>query len=175
MSTQRTILVAGFVLAAGCASTQASRPSTQLAASHCGDLTERDARTASTLAAHNVERVEAIHATRYFNGQDHALHVTGANVYVAAAPGVSDAYLERVLSCYAAAGAGQPSGTDPLRVAGVSEVRVRSHGPSFEIAITGRDREAGEQILQQARALERSGGEVQIRQIAQSPSARTSF
>jgi len=80
----------------------------------------------------------------------------GARVLLAAAPGVTAEWLERIGECHIAnnAAQGYPQGAAPtaLDVRGAA-VHVSSVGDGFAVDITSYDRDAGREILRRARAL----------------------
>jgi hypothetical protein len=80
----------------------------------------------------------------------------GARVLLAAGPGMTAEWLERIGECYIAQSAarGYPAGagTSPLDVAG-AQIRVRSVGNGFSVDITSYDWKVGREILKRARAL----------------------
>jgi hypothetical protein len=80
----------------------------------------------------------------------------GARVLLAAGPGVTAEWLERIGECHIAqiAARGYPQGAaqSPLDVKG-AEVRVSSVGDGFAVDIRSYDWKAGREILRRARAL----------------------
>jgi hypothetical protein len=80
----------------------------------------------------------------------------GARVLLAAGPGVTAEWLERIGECHiaqnAARGYPQSAAASPLDVKG-AEVQVRSVGDGFAVDITSYDWKAGREILRRARAL----------------------
>lgn len=162
MRTRSTLFAFGFALAlAGCASAKPqARPST-LALSDCSNLGEQ---TAAELYAGKVTRVEPMYRQEFIARAVQPRYVAGAHLYVPAEPGVSRAYLERVLTCHAAKNAGSLSG-DPFGVAGVVKVGVSEAGPAMRIAVVGEDRAAGKEIWQRAVALAEQKGAVTVEQL----------
>jgi hypothetical protein len=81
---------------------------------------------------------------------------SGARVLLAAMPGVTAEWLQRIGECHIAqiAASAYLLGVvgSPLDVTG-AEVRVRSVGDAFEVDITSYDWKAGREILRRARAL----------------------
>jgi hypothetical protein len=148
--------------AAGCGATAQHTQSTRVAGLECGGLANNETQVAELVSPDRVHGVEPIHFQRvYWSGPQND-HVIGAKLYVPAEANMSEAYLERVLSCHAA-GATAAHPNDPLRVEGVRSVAVRAHGQRYEIAITGVDKRAGEEILQRAESLQ---GQVGVKQLA---------
>lgn len=166
-------IVAGLFVAAGIAGCGASaqHPTAQVAKSDCRGLTDLDAQIAGLYAPGNVQKVEPVYRQNYPHRDVKPREISGASLYVAAPPGVSEAYLERALSCHASGRATANHDGDPLRVPGVDDVDVTAAGPSMRIAITGFDREAADAILERARALEHHGGRVRVEQIAHGPAS----
>jgi hypothetical protein len=80
----------------------------------------------------------------------------GARVVLAAGPGVTAEWLERIGECHIAQNAarGYPQGaaSSPLDVIGAA-VNVSSMGDGFAVDITSYDLKAGREILRRARAL----------------------
>lgn len=92
--------------------------------------------------------------------------LAGAKLYVPAEKGVTDAYLHRVASCYAASSAAEAHPNDPLRPnGGIAAVDIESHRGSYAIAVTSEDEKTAEEIWQRAQALD-SQGAVEVEQVA---------
>lgn len=90
----------------------------------------------------------------------------GADVYLHAREGVDQTYAERVLSCHAAQRvASHPN--DPLvpESGSVSNVSVRSEGPSLVVRIESDDRATANEIWSRANAFASQGG-VTVQQVA---------
>jgi hypothetical protein len=160
------IAAAGMTSLLGCAHTQ-SNAQTQLAAAQCGELSTGDREFARNEALPRVDRVEPYkqHDMRTRATQQ-LTYTAGARLYVPAQQGWSAPYLERVLSCHAAA-SDSGAASDPFQVAGVSNVDVDSHGSRFVITIAGQTREAGSQIWQRAEALRDQNARVEVRQLSE--------
>jgi hypothetical protein len=83
----------------------------------------------------------------------HARHLVGADVRIAAEPGMTPEYLTVELRRYLSApGAGHPTSECVFGVEG-SHVEVRSAGDGFVFSITGPDTRSAEEILSRARRL----------------------
>jgi hypothetical protein len=159
------IAAAGFTSLLGCAHTQSSNP--QLATAQCGDLSTAEREFARNEALPRVERVEPYKLNDMRTRATQQLTYTaGARLYVPAQQGWNAPYLERVLSCHAAANdSGSPN--DPLQVAGVSNVNVDVHGSRYVITIAGQSREAGSRIWQRAESLRDQNTNVEVRQLSE--------
>jgi hypothetical protein len=172
MSITRSVLVAlGAMLSmVGCATTT----SQQLANNHtagrrCEALTDLDQRVQKLLSSNSIDRVEpAFHEVPHFAGPS-PLYVEGAAIYILADTDINDAYIERALSCYAAASSGPSLIEHPLRVEGIRSVSARAAGPTIRVSILGIDRASGEEIWKRTQALHETGGRVEVRQLSSAP------
>jgi len=175
MTIKRTLVAVGTAVAltACSAATRPAQAPTTLARASCGGIADLD-QEVSNLYASGVTRVDKLYLddpkgaapnTRAGTAQP-ARYMAGATLYVPAERGVSSAYLERVLSCHAAGRTASGHDQDPLRVAGVQDVNVREAGPELRIAIAGANADAGEAILQRARALSSRSGRVEVQQLS---------
>ena len=161
MRIRSTLFAFGAALAlAGCASSQQAKPS-QTALSDCSGLGER---TATDLYAGKIKHVEPIHRQEFLARAIQPRYVSGANLYIAAEPGMTRAYLERVLTCHATSGASSLQ-SDPLRADGVVKIGVSEVGPSMRIAVEGGDRRSGADIWERAVALRNQQGAVSVQQL----------
>jgi hypothetical protein len=134
---------------------------------NCAGVTDVERQVAALYAPGNIDRVEPVYRDEWKARAIQLHYVAGAKLYVAAPAGVSDAYLDRVLSCHAAA-ASSTAANDPLRAAAVKDVRVSTLGQHFVIHVEGVDREAGQAILQHAEALRDQSARVEVRQLSMS-------
>lgn len=160
------VMAALAVVFAGCAGAAAQQPRTELAtAGQCSGLDDIDQQVAE-LYANKISKVEPIHRTQFVARAIQPRYVAGAQLTVPAERGMTAAYLERTLSCHAAARTDAAHPNDPLRVEGVEDIDVEARGPSFRIAVTGLDRAAGKAIWQRARALEAQNTQVEVEQVA---------
>jgi hypothetical protein len=160
------IAAAGLTGLLGCAHSQASTPQ-RLATARCGELSAADRELARSVALPRVDHVEPYkrHDMRTRATQQ-LTYTAGARLYVPAQQGWSAPYLERVLSCHAAASdAGHAN--DPLQVAGVSNIDVDAHGSRYVITVAGDTREAGRQIWQRAETLRTQNAQVEVHQLSQ--------
>lgn len=161
----------GLALAAGgCATAASPGAKTQLAGAQCSTLSNADQHIAALYAPGHVDRVEPVYRTQFFARSTVVRYVSGAKLYVPAQEGVTQAYLERVLTCHAASSASQHE-NDPLRVANVRDVDVASQGQRFVIQIEGADRASGKTIFERAQALHRPSGSVEVRQLSAAPTS----
>lgn len=171
MFTRRiTLTLIGTLLAvAGCATTS-QVASHQVTGTRCESITDLDQRVHQLLAASNIEHVTpAYHQVPHFDGPK-PLYIEGAEIYIPAEAGINEAYLERALSCYAAAQSGTASAHHPLRAAGIRSISARESGQNFRVTIRGADRKAGEEIWKRAQALRNASGTIEIRQLSGAPS-----
>ena len=150
-----TLAVGSALTFVGCAGSQEHhRVASQLSAD-CSGLSG-DA-VAQVYAAGTVQNVKPVYRREFRARAIRPVFVSGAELQIPAQPAMTDAYLERALSCHAArdARAASEHAADPLRVQGVENVDVRSLGPVTSISITSTDQAAAKQILQHARTLGR--------------------
>jgi hypothetical protein len=160
------IAAAGCTSLLGCAHAQTS-PKAQLATAQCGELSTAEREFARTETLPRVERVEPYKRNDMRTRATQQLTYTaGARLYVPAQQGWNAPYLERVLSCHAAANEnGSPN--DPFQVAGVSHVNVDAHGSRYVITVAGKSREAGSRIWQRAESLRDQNTNVDVRQLSE--------
>jgi hypothetical protein len=159
------IAAAGLTSLLGCAHTQTSNQP-QLATAQCGELSTSEREFARNEALPRVERVEP-YKLRDMRARatQQLTYTAGARLYVPAQQGWNAPYLERVLSCHAAASE-NGSANDPFQVAGVSNVNVDTHGSRYVITIAGQSREAGRNIWQRAESLRDQNANIDVRQIS---------
>jgi hypothetical protein len=169
MDSQSKIFAIGLAaLAAACSSGQRLPP---VAMANCAGLPA--SQTAAELySPEKISRVEPIIRTQLIARATKRRYVIGADLYLPAEPGLNEAYLERALSCRATSAAGSGHPNDPLLAADVVDVDVTSVGPNMRVAIVGADREAGEAILQRARALRAGSADVTIQQLSSASPVR---
>lgn len=169
------VMAVGLALAiGGCGVAAQTRANTQIAGAQCGAISDLDQQVAALYAPGNVDRVEPMYRTQFVARAVQPRFVSGAKLYVPAQQGMSQGYLERVLSCHAASqSASHPN--DPLRVANVRDVDVQARGQRFVIQIEGADRKAGGEIYQRARALRAPASQVEVRQLSAVPGAGASL
>lgn len=154
--------VAVFATACGAAS---QRPeSTTVAGVQCGGV-DVEQQVAQLYAPGNVERVEPLYRTEVLARAIQPRYVSGARMYVPAQQGMTQGYLERVLSCHAASSASSHP-NDPMHAAAVRDVDVEARGQRFVIDIHGEGRSAGKQIFERARALRDGSSNVEVRQLS---------
>ena len=167
-----TIIAGLAVSVSACAAATQPRETARVSGLRCASLEGSERQVAELLRPGNVSKVEALqHEVNYY-GDVQPLYIAGAKLYVPAEPGLSEAYLARALSCHAAQTAsGVQHPNDPLRVAGVHRVDVRSSGQTFEIAIIGVDRDAGEAIWQRTQALRDASTQIQVEQLGSAASS----
>jgi hypothetical protein len=91
----------------------------------------------------------------------------GAELYMHAQPGLTKEYLQRSLSCHAAAG--RPTHpNDPLHptAGALKSLTVRSEGENFVVKAMGDSPAAGKEIWQRARSFTAPSSEVTAEQLA---------
>jgi hypothetical protein len=112
-------------------------------------------------AVAGVRQMEVSYSRQNWSGQ-----VTGAEVLVRATPSTSPEYLQRALICHAFGTGPAATPNDPLRPeGGLAEVRVRSHGHLYSVALLGNGVRASKDIVARASAMLGSGGEVKVRDV----------
>lgn len=165
-----TILLALVVVSAGCAGAAQSAPRSPVASANCSGLGNLEPQVAELLSPANVQRVEPLYRSEHRARAIQLRYVSGAKLFVPAQSGLTEGYVERALSCHAvSARSSQPN--DPLTVANVHDVDVRTRGPLLEIQIEGANREAGKQILERANALRDPSAQVEVRQLSSTQKA----
>jgi hypothetical protein len=159
----KTSFIAGIVsaLAISCASSH-GQPREIAASAGCrslGDASQTVAAVLSPEVVYGAERVDV----------DRRISVTGTQpgslLYLRATSGMSQEYLERVLSCHAAYGRAI-SASDPFhpQSGGVAQVQVASSGPGYSVRVVGEDARTDREIWRRARELAYST--VQAEQLA---------
>lgn len=164
MGIRTTLVIAStFSLMAGCAAgtsqQHTSQPTAQCAA--LGDVSGQVA----DIYANKVSAVKPVKRTEFKARAIQPKVIAGAELYVPGERGMSEAYLDRMMSCHAASNTPSQHPNDPLRAAAIEGVEVDSVGSHYRVTITGRDRAAGEAIWQSARTLDPSST-VHVQQIA---------
>ena len=163
-----TLCTAALMSAALCACATATQQP-RMASTNCSGLQASET-VRSLYAPGNIQKVEPIQTTQFLARAIQPTYIAGANLYVAAQPGLHEAYVERVLSCHAAQGTAV-NAHDPLLAQGVSDVDVSPAGSMLRISITGANRAAGKDIWRRARALQELRGEVSVEQLSALPSS----
>jgi hypothetical protein len=160
----------GLALAAGgCAAAAPRGANTQLAGIKCQDVSDIERTVAGLYGPAELSDVKPLYRMQQV-GRTQVRYAAGAKLYVPAQQGVTQGYLERVLTCHAASqGAGHPN--DPLRVENLRDVDVLARGQQFVIEIEGANRTAGKAILQNAQALRDLSTQVDVRQLSSAPAA----
>ncbi|HEY6880351.1 MAG TPA: hypothetical protein VI299_20145 [Polyangiales bacterium] len=172
MKIRRLIVAAALTGLVGCAGAQTA-PATQLRAAQCSDLSPADREVARSEALQRVERIEPyLRRDLRTRATQQLTYTAGARLYIPAQHGWNAPYLQRVLSCHAAANDAAHS-NDPFDVDGVATVSVTPNGSRYLVTIAGASREAGQQIWQRAQALKDATGHVEVRQISQQASPPT--
>lgn len=168
MKLLETGLTAAIILtgaACGAASTQQAANTTVGLGASCERVENLEQQVARVYNLAHVRDAQPLYTQRFLARAIQPREVVGAELYVDAEHGISQAYLQRVLSCHAAASStAHPN--DPLRTQNVRGLDVRVQGHQFVIAVTGADREAGREIWQKSQALLQSGGQVEVQQLS---------
>jgi hypothetical protein len=157
----------GSALALGaCAGTQKPALSPRLASTDCAGVSSDS--VAQLYAPGTIKEVTPLYRKRFVARAIQPIYPSGAMVSIPAQPGMTDAYLERALSCHAASHArtGTTDAADPLAVSGIDDVDVKSVGSRTQITITSTDSKAARQIVQHAKTLQQSGGSVSVEQLS---------
>jgi len=171
MRPNQMLMVLGLACAAaGCGASAQTRAHTQIAGANCSGLADADRQVAELYAPGNVEQVEPLYREEFRARAIQYRYVAGAKLYVPASRGMNEAYLERLLSCHAASSS-DVHPNDPLQHARVKNVDVSTAGQRFVIAIEGRDRADGHEILNRARALHGQSTSVEVRQLSSASAA----
>lgn len=176
MKLLETGLLAAIILtgAACAASTQQQASTTVAQGAACDRVENLEHQVARVYKLAHVRDAQPLYTQRFLARAIQPREVIGAELYVDAEPGVNQPYLQRVLSCHAAASStAHPN--DPLRTQNVRALDVRMQGHQFVIAVTGADRQAGREIWQKSQALLQSGGNVQVQQLSAAESAEPSL
>jgi hypothetical protein len=161
-----TTALAAALSVSGCATTSNQVASQRVSGTRCEALTNLDQRVQQLLSANNIVRLEpAYRMTPHFDGPKPA-YVEGVAIYIPADAGVTEAYVERALSCHAAS-SGRALPSDPFRVDGVRSITANEVRQTIRVDILGVDREAGERIWHTAQGL---SARVEVRQLSSAPS-----
>jgi hypothetical protein len=142
----KSLLVAAALLAGACAT--APRPAVVSQAATCDEVPIDE-----IYDPERIRYVAPLYRLHFVARAIQSRALAGAELYVDAAAGVSQAYLERVLSCHIADTASTAHPHDPLRGLAIQDVDVRTQGPYYVITVQGADRAAGRQIWAKAEAL----------------------
>ncbi len=163
-----TILAVTLVLgAAACSNSNqpvAVPRSTQLACSQLpSDANQLVGHVLTPGATHSVRPLSE---TRVIARAHQPQVVAGAEMALPAPHGVTQEYLERVLTCHADTGVAAHA-ADPFHPASgsVSGVAVKSAGGAFEIEIRGNNVAANREILARARELTTPSTDVKVEQV----------
>lgn len=159
------LVAAVIVTGAACGASTQQASSTVARGASCSQLQNLDQQVAQVYDLAKVRHAQPLYTQRFVARAIQPREVSGAELYVDAEAGVSQPYLERVLSCHAA-GSSAAHPNDPLRARNVRDVDVRAQGHHFVIAVQGADRSAGREIWQKAQALLQSGGNVEVQQLS---------
>jgi len=151
----------------GCSAASQTRTHTaaHVAGAQCTSLTDRDRQVAELHAPGQVTHVAPFHRQEFVARAIQPRYLAGAKLYVPAQQGFSEPYLERVLSCHAAAKT-TVHPNDPLRADNIRSIDVTTAGSQFVVTIQGSDRRAGKEIWQRAKALHEPSSEVEVRQLS---------
>ncbi len=155
-------LVAGAcgALAMSCASNRAEpQVASEAGCQKLGDTSQVVATELAPEVVYGADRVAAERPVSVTGTQP------GTALYLHAAPGMSQEYLERVLSCHAAYGR-QLNGADPFHPESgrVTSVTVSSAGSGYEVRVVGQNSRTDDEIWQRARELAYST--VRVEQLA---------
>lgn len=160
---------------AGC-SNQATHKPTLAASAGCSQLGDTSATLATVYGPNQVHAAEKVERTEFLARAIQPVRTVGAEIHTYAAPGVTPEYLQRTLSCHAAAG--KPAhANDPLHPSSgqIAELNVRSTGAGFAVQIIGDSPRTGHEIWQRARALSAPGSSVTVDQVASSAGVTETF
>jgi hypothetical protein len=175
MKQHATFLACAAALAlGGCGAAAQSRARPQVAAAQCEALHDVDRQVEQVYGAGQIARVEPLHRQRFVARAVQPKYVAGARLYVPAQQGFSAPYLDRVLSCHAAASTSAHA-NDPLRAPNIESIAVVPSGQHFVVTIAGRDQAAGREIYQRARSLVEPEGQVEVRQLSDASDPRANL
>jgi hypothetical protein len=149
----------------GCAGSTQARTTVSAANQRCSTLGDVSAQV-SDLYANNVTSVKRVRETLFLARALQPEYTAGAEIFVLGEQGMNEAYLDRLMTCHASAGAAAAQPNDPLHVRGIERIDVNAAGSHFRVSVTSTDRSAGKAIWQRAEQLE--GGSVEVRQLAAS-------
>jgi hypothetical protein len=160
------LLAATILTGAACgASTQQAGATTVARGAACERVENLEQQVARVYNLAHVRDAQPLYTQRFLARAIQPREVIGAELYVDAQPGVNQPYLQRLLSCHAAASStAHPN--DPLRADNVRAVDVRVQGHHYVIAVTGANRRAGQQIWEKSQALLQSGSHVEVQQLS---------
>lgn len=162
------LLVMGSVGLSACSTQQA--PVSEVAQARCGELSEVSQVAADHLAPGRVRAVAPVTQDEFAARAITHRRTVGADLHVAAQPGVTAEYLERALTCHAASG--QPVfAQDPLHPASgrVASVSVRSEKGGFAVRAVGENSNVGREIWNRAESYKAAPG-VSVEQVASAES-----
>ena len=155
-------MVSGAACGAGAHSVNAT---TVASGASCNRVANLEQQVSQIYDTARVRHAAPLYTTRFVARAIQPRELIGAELYVDAEPGMNQPYMERVLSCYAAAGSfAHPN--DPLAAANIRDLDVRVQGHQYVISVTGADRHAGKEIWQRAAALLESGGRIEVQQLS---------
>lgn len=172
----KTFIIAAAIAlgAVACANTATSQTNTasggQLA---CSELPAESAQLRNlVLTPGATNSAKPVTETRVIARAHQPTVVVGAEVSLPAPQGVTQQYLERVLTCHAASTA-QAHAADPFHpsVGQVTDVAIRSNGGTFAIQIRGENPATGREILARAQALTTPAADVTVEQVGQNAAA----
>ena len=171
MKWLETGLVAAIIVTGAACGASTQQASTTVArGASCERVENLEQQVARVYNLAHVRDAQPLYTQRFLARAIQPRELIGAELYVDAEPGVNQPYLQRLLSCHAAAsGVAHPN--DPLRAANVRSLDVRVQGHQFVIAVTGANREAGREIWQKSQALLQSGGSVEVQQLSAAKTA----
>jgi hypothetical protein len=162
---QSMVMAFGVAVLASACGAASQRPETTTVAGVQCEGVDVGQQVAQLYAPGNVERVEPLYRTEVLARAIQPRFVSGARLYVPAQQGMTQGYLERVLSCHAASSSSAHP-NDPLHAANVRDVDVEARGQRFVIDIHGEGRSAGKDILERARSLRDGSSNVEVRQLS---------
>jgi hypothetical protein len=149
-----------------CASTPAA-PQHASSTAACERLGDTDMALAAVYEPGNVTNAKKLQERVFRARAIQPLQTVGAELHVPAQPALTQQYMERVLTCHAAAGrAAHPN--DPLvpEHGRVASVTVRSMGDGFAVRILGEDPASGREIWRRAEAFTQPADAVTVEQVA---------
>ena len=162
-----SVLVACGLLLAGCNASSQQAPRAVASASGCEDVAQGNEMLARFYEPGAVVGAEPIKERTFKARAIQPVQTMGAQLHVRAEPGMTAPYLERVLACHVASGkAMHPN--DPLKAGDgmIASLGVSERSRGFAVNVVAATPEAGREIWRRAEAFARTGGSVDVEQLA---------
>ncbi len=173
MKTISALVMLGM-FAIGCAQSGAE-PKTVAGAGGCSAANDSEL-IGHVYSAGTIYAAKPIKKRVFLARANQPIRTFGAQLYMHAPKGVTKEYMERQLTCHAAAG-GTVHPNDPLKpsAGAVADIDVRSAGGDFAIEVIGHDHHAGRDIWQRAQSISGGAGAVQVEQVGSASDPQATF